>query len=105
LRVASAPVLVAVDAVTYALSALFVSRITYAEPPKVRAARRRMRSEIAEGLSFVVRHPLLVRITACTSISNLFSGVQSALLVLFVLDVLRLGPQTLGLVWAFGALG
>ena len=46
-----------------------------------------------------------MRITACTSISNLFSGVQSAVLVLFVLDVLGLGTQTLGLVWALGAVG
>jgi MFS family permease len=105
LRVVSAPLLVTADAASYALSALFVGRITHAEPPKLRADRRRMRIEIAEGLSFVVRHPLLVRITACTSISNLFSGVQQALLVLFVLDVLGLGPQTLGFVWALGALG
>ena len=31
-----------------------------------RAARRPLRAEIAEGLSFVVRHPLLRRIVACT---------------------------------------
>src|SRR3954468_8454154 len=105
LRVVSAPVLVAADAFSYALSALFVSPITHVEPPKLRADRRPMRSEIAEGLSFVVRHPLLVRITACTPISNLFSGVQSALLALFVVDLRGLGPQTLGLVWAIGALG
>jgi MFS family permease len=105
LRIISAPVLVAADAVSYALSALFVSRITHAEPPRSRADRRSLRSEIAEGLTFVVRHPLILRITACTSISNFFSGIEQALLVLFVLNVLGLGPQTLGLVFALGAVG
>ena len=105
LRVLSAPVLVAADAVSYALSALFVSRIAHAETPRSRAERRPLRTEMAEGLRFVLRHPLLVRITATTSISNLFSGVQQALLVLFVLRILHLDTQTLGLVFALGAAG
>jgi MFS family permease len=105
LRVVAAPLLVAADAVSYALSALFVGRIRHAETPPSRADRRPLRVEIAEGLSFVVRHPLLVRITACTSISNFFSGVLQALFVLYVLRVLGLGTQTVGLVFALAAVG
>src|SRR5205085_8097507 len=100
LRVVAAPLLIAADAVSYALSALFVARIRHAETPPPREERRRLRVEIAEGLRFVVRNPLLVRITACTSISNLFSGVLQALFVLYVLRELGLGTQIVGFVWA-----
>jgi predicted MFS family arabinose efflux permease len=103
LRVVAAPLLIAADAVSYALSALFVARIRHAETPPPREERRRLRVEIAEGLRFVVRNPLLVRITACTSISNLFSGVLQALFVLYVLRELGLGTQIVGFVWALGA--
>src|SRR3954469_4311478 len=90
LRVVAAPALVAVDAVSYAVSAFFVGRIRHTEVPLAREDRRPLRTEVAEGLLFVVRHPLLVRITACTSISNFFSGVQQAVFVLYVLQVLGL---------------
>jgi Na+/melibiose symporter-like transporter len=105
LRVVAAPALVAVDAVSYAVSAFFVGRIRHTEVPLAREDRRPLRTEVAEGLRFVVRHPLLVRITACTSISNFFSGVQQAVFVLYVLQVLGLGTQALGLVFALGAVG
>jgi MFS family permease len=105
LRVLAAPVLVAADAVSYVLSALFVARISHVEIPPSREARRRLRTEIAEGLSFVLRNPLLVRITASTSISNFFSGVLQALFVLYVLRILDLGTETIGLVFALGAVG
>jgi MFS family permease len=60
---------------------------------------------MAEGLSFVVRHPLLRRIVACTGISNLFSAMTSTLLVLFALRVLHLHENTVGLIFSAGAIG
>ena len=105
LRVVSAPVLVAADAVSFALSALFVRRIRHAETPPSRESRRPLRVEIAEGLAFVVRHPLLVRITACTSISNFASGMVAALFVLYALRTLELSTPTLGAVLSVAAVG
>jgi MFS family permease len=64
-----------------------------------------LRTEIAEGLGFVVRHPLLRRIVACTGTSNLFGSMNSALLVLFVIRELGLSESTLGLVFSVGAVG
>jgi MFS family permease len=61
--------------------------------------------EIKEGLSFVLKHPLLVRITACTSLSNLFSSMSGALLVLFALRDLDLGPGALGVAFSVGSVG
>jgi MFS family permease len=105
LRVVAAPLLVAADAVSFALSAFFVRRIRHAETPPPRESRRPLRTEIAEGLAFVVRHPLLVRITACTSIGNFASGVVNALFVLYALRTLGLGTPTIGAVFSVAAVG
>jgi Na+/melibiose symporter-like transporter len=105
LRVLGAPLLIAVDAVSFLLSALFIGRIGTPDVVPDRAARRSLRAEIAEGLGFVVRHPLLRRIVACTGISNLFGSMNSALLVLYVIRELGLSESTLGLVFSLGAVG
>jgi MFS family permease len=105
LRVMGAPVLIAFDAVSFLLSALFIGGIRHVDTVPDKAGRRKLRLEIAEGLSFVVRHPLLRRIVACTGIFNLFSSMTFALLVLFVLRTLGLSESTLGFVFSVGAIG
>jgi MFS family permease len=105
LRVIAAPVLMAADAVSFLVSAAFIARIRTPDTVPDRATRRPLRTEIAEGLSFVVRHPLLRRIVACTGISNLFSTITTTLLVLFALRTLGLHQSTLGLVLSAGAVG
>lgn len=105
LRVMSAPVLVAVDAVSFLVSAFFVRRIRHRAEPPPRESRRPLRVEIAEGMRFVLRHPLLSRITACTSISNLFATITSTLLVLYILQTLDLGTGAVGVVFTVAAVG
>jgi predicted MFS family arabinose efflux permease len=105
LRVLGAPLLIALDAVSFLLSALFLGSIQRPDTVPDRAARRPLRTEIAEGLGFVVRHPLLRRIVACTGTSNLFSTITGTLLVLFALRELDLSESTLGLVLSAGAVG
>jgi MFS family permease len=105
LRVLGAPLLIAVDAVSFLLSALFIGRIRQVDVVPDRAARRPLRTEIAEGLGFVVRHPLLRRIVACTGTGNLFGSMTNALLVLFVIRDLGLSETALGLVFSVGAVG
>jgi MFS family permease len=105
LRVLGAPLLIVVDAVSFLLSALFIGRIRTPDAVPDRADRRPLRTEIGEGLSFVVRHPLLRRIVACTGTGNLFGAMTNALLVLYVIRTLGLSEATLGLVFSLGALG
>ncbi|MBO1752771.1 MFS transporter [Actinotalea sp. BY-33] len=105
LRVISAPALIGVTVVTYLASAVFVGRIRQEEVLPRREDRRSLRVEIAEGLQFVVRQPLLRRIVACTSIGNLFNAVSSALLVIYALRVLDLDEAGLGVVFSAGAVG
>jgi MFS family permease len=105
LRVLSAPILVAVDAVSFLFSALFIGRIRHVDTVPDRAARRPLRVEIAEGLGFVVRHPLLRRIVACTGTANFASAMSGALLVLFALRDLHLDESAIGFVFAAGSVG
>lgn len=105
LRVVSAPVVIAVNAVTYLLSAVAVGRIRALEELPPAHTRRPLRVEIAEGLSFVLRQPLLRRIVACTGIANLSSAVASAMVVIFALRELGLDEAAYGTVLSAGAVG
>ncbi|WP_052090848.1 MFS transporter [Modestobacter caceresii] len=105
LRVLSAPMVIALDAASFLLSAFFLSRVERPDAVPDRAGRRPLRTEIAEGLSFVVRQPLLRRIVACTGTSNLFSTITTTLLVLYALRRLELSESVLGLVFSAGAVG
>ena len=105
LRVLTAPALIGATVLTYLASAAFVGRIRHDEVLPSRADRRPLRTEIAEGLRFVVHQPLLRRIVACTSISNLFNAVAGALTVLYALRILGLDAAALGVVFSASAVG
>jgi Na+/melibiose symporter-like transporter len=105
IRLIGSPVAVAVTSVCMAASSMLVSRVDHVETPTPREERRPMRVEIGEGLSFVIRHPLLVRITACTGISNFASNILYALFVLYVVRTLGMAETTLGLILSVSAVG
>ena len=107
-QVLTAPVAIAADAVSYLGSALFVVRIRRPEPEVAATAadeRPRMRSQIMEGLRYVFGHPLLRPIAACTSLSNLFSAMILAILILFAVRELGLTAGTIGVALAVGNVG
>jgi predicted MFS family arabinose efflux permease len=56
-------------------------------------------------LRFVFGHPLLRAITATTATSNLFSGIQIAIEVLFLVRVVHASPGVIGLLFAVGGVG
>lgn len=105
LRVVPAPAVIAVNAVTYLVSALAVGRIRQVEQLPPVADRRPLRVEIAEGLRFVVHQPLLRRIVACTAVGNLFSAVGAAVGVIYALRVLGLDAAAYGTVLSASAVG
>ncbi|GAA1969790.1 MFS transporter [Kitasatospora viridis] len=94
------------DALSYAVSVLSILSIRKREePPPAGAPEGTLRSRIAEGLSFVVKHPILRKVVACSGTANLFTGVASSLSMVFLVRVVHVGPAFTGLVVAGAAVG
>ncbi|MFG2142925.1 MFS transporter [Streptomyces sp. NPDC048696] len=97
---------VAVDALSFLASAVTLALIRVPEEPPVKErAERRMRAEIAEGLSFVFRHPVLRRIVACTASSNLGISIAEAVDMIFIVRVLKVQSGYVGLLLACATVG
>ncbi|GGJ21413.1 MFS transporter [Streptomyces brasiliensis] len=105
----TAPVAVAVDAVSFVVSAVLVGRIRVDEPRSaaedVPAAPSLLRSA-REGLTFIVRHPVLRAGLACAATLNFFTFLMgTGLLVLFADRELGLSAGVIGLAFGAGATG
>ncbi|MGW1373932.1 MFS transporter [Streptomyces sp. NPDC002446] len=93
------------DAVGYTLSALFLCGIKHPESRPQRAPGSSLRQDIAEGLRFVFRHPLLRVIAVTTGMANFFTATLMATQAVFLVRVLGLAPAMVGLVLAASAVG
>ena len=93
------------DAISYAVSVASLLAIRAPEEPPHPDQRQRLRTEIAEGLSFVLRHPILRKIVACTGTANLFGSMAVALEIIFLVRVLHVRPADTGLLIAVASLG
>jgi MFS family permease len=107
----TAPFAVLVDALSFLGSAALIFSVRKAEtPPRHEAEadgtpRPGMRTEIAEGLRYVLGNPYLRNIAACTGTSNLFSSITGAIFLVYVFRVLGLSPLTVGIVFGIGNIG
>lgn len=102
-----APYAVAFDAASFVASAVFMTAIRREEelPDLEAAPRRPMRVEVAEGLRFVVRNPLLRVMLVFVAISNFSSTMIGAIVLVFSVRVLHLRADTIGLILSLGSLG
>jgi len=102
-----APFAIIADAVSYLGSACFIFLIRMPEPPVELhpEGKQKIRSEIAQGLRYVLHNPLLRAIAACTGSSNLFSNMAFAVLILYSVRRLGLNPGQIGLIFALGNVG
>ncbi len=105
IRLVGAPLTIGATALSMVASTFFVWRIRHVEEPPSVEHRRPLKTEIWEGLSFVLGQSLLRRIVLCTMLSNLAASVSSVLLVLYVIRDLGLTEATLGLVFSVGSVG
>jgi predicted MFS family arabinose efflux permease len=101
----TAPIAIAVNAVTFLWSALCLSRIRTVEPVPVRKPDRRLWGEVKEGIRFVFANPMLRPLALTGAVNNL--SVQISVVMFPVLFVRELGfsPGTLGLFLATGGVG
>ncbi|MFG3200228.1 MFS transporter [Streptomyces sp. NPDC048208] len=103
----TAPVAVAVDALTFLASAVLVGRVSIDEAPAAHEeAASSLLRRAREGLVFVVRHPVLRASLGCAAIVNFFTFVAgSGLIVLFASRNLGLTAGVIGMVFGVGATG
>ncbi|WP_156178538.1 MFS transporter [Saccharothrix sp. ST-888] len=100
-----APLAIVADAIGYLTSALLLLGIRTREPRPEPAPGRSLRADIAEGVSFVLRHPLLRTIAVTTSTSNFFAALLVAVQTVFWVRVLALSPGAIGLLLSVSAIG
>ncbi len=99
----TAPIAIAIDALSFLGSALLLGSIRQTEgPPPPKADRAPVLDEIRAGLRLVIHDPVLRAFAgAQTALAGLW-GVFGATYFLFVLEELRLGPAVLGLIAGVG---
>jgi Na+/melibiose symporter-like transporter len=101
----TAPVAIAVDAVSFLGSALFVGRIRKREDKPERAPDANLVREVMEGLRFVFGNRLLRAIAGCTASYNLFGNVMYTMLIVYLARNLNLTPGVIGVVFSVGSVG
>ncbi|MFJ8043475.1 MFS transporter [Kitasatospora sp. NPDC096147] len=99
------PLAIVADAVGYLASALLLRRIRAEEEQPRPVPGSSLRAEVAEGVRFVLGHPLLRTIAASTGLSNLFAAVLMAVQTVFWVRVLELSPVAIGVLLSVSALG
>ncbi|WP_238163805.1 MFS transporter [Kribbella pittospori] len=100
----TAPVAIVVDALTFAFSALQISRITMTPAASDETAEPLLRRARA-GMRYLLRHPYLRRSLGCSTTVNFFNLISTALLVLFASRELELSAGTIGIAFGIGAAG
>jgi MFS family permease len=102
----TAPIAIAVDAVSFLLAGLCKSRIRTAGLPAIspHTSKRRMRAEIAEGLRAVFGHRLMRPVTMAATIGAFGGQVQAVILILFLVRDADLPPALVGVVIAIGGI-
>ncbi|MEJ7751962.1 MAG: MFS transporter [Candidatus Limnocylindrales bacterium] len=107
----TAPLAIVLDALSFLGSAFFLLIIRRSEPrpaPRVTAGGGKgpgMRTEIAEGLRFVLGNRYLRTIAASTALFNLWGNVATSILLLYLVRELAFTPELLGIAFSLGAIG
>jgi MFS family permease len=102
----SAPIAILVDALSFGLSALLISRIGWrSEARAVVQSAESFLHQIREGLVFILRHRILRALAASISLLRFFSSMFVAVELVYFVRILHLSPTTIGLVFAAMGLG
>jgi MFS family permease len=100
------PMTIAIDALTYLISAVLLGSIRAHEPaPPPKHERRAVLHEIAVGVRLVARHPIVRANTIASMAMAGLWGIFGATWYLFALDDLGLGPAAIGIIAAMGGVG
>jgi MFS family permease len=104
----TAPYAILVDAVSFAISSVFMVGMKHRENlPRQDAAepRPKMWPQVKEGLAWVVGNKNLRAVAGCTGTSNFCSSLMFAIVILYMVRVLHLSSLEAGAVFAVGSVG
>lgn len=113
----SAPFAIAMDSLSFVVSALLIRSIQPARPDSIErsaasggsggpvAAVRAVINEILLGIQVVWRDVLVRAVVSCSTLVSLFGFIFLAVYILFMTDVLEFSPAVMGLVLAAGGAG
>jgi MFS family permease len=102
----TAPIAIAIDAVTFLVSALLLTTIRKKEPPPTpHADREPVLQEIREGIRIVFRSPLLRALALSHGGTHILWGIFGTSYLLFATYELRLDPITIGVIAGIGGIG
>jgi MFS family permease len=99
---------IVLDAASFVISAIFMLRIRAPETSPERAEgapRPKMWPEVKEGVRWVVGHPWLRAIAACTGTSNFFGSLTFSIALLYLTRSLHLSAVEVGVVFGVGSVG
>jgi MFS family permease len=97
---------IVVDAASFLVSTVATVCIRKKEaPPPPRPEHATLRSDMREGLGFVLGHPILRKVVGCTATSNFASGGFAALEAVFLVRVLGTSATVIGLIFTVGSVG
>jgi hypothetical protein len=110
IAVVAAPFAILIDALSFFVSGGFISAIKRREEPPMRrigpsGRPAPLRSEIAEGLRYVLGHSYLRPIAACTGTSNLFGAALFSIFPVLIWQELKLPPAFYGTVMGLASVG
>jgi MFS family permease len=102
----TAPYAILVDAVSFVVSGGFTAAIRKREQPSPKPEQQsRMRTDLWEGLRYVLGHRLLRPQAISTGTSNFFSNVVYSIFVVFAVRSLHLSPALIGVAFMGGGIG
>jgi MFS family permease len=97
--------LLLVDAATFVVSAAALASVTRSLNLGPRRQRTRIRSDVVEGVRYVLRHPVLRNISVMMALTNFAGTTVWAELVLFAKDRLQATNSEVAVLWAAGSFG
>jgi predicted MFS family arabinose efflux permease len=104
-QVATAPVDILGDAVSFLFAAVVMRTIRDPETPRPPRDGRSLPGDVREGLTALLGQPVLRAITTATVVSNISAAVIFPILFLYLVDVLHLSPTLIGVAIAVNGLG
>ena len=98
---------IAADVLSYVLSAaaLLTIRTTETVRPAPEVGRPRFVSEMREGLSVTLSHPILATLAGCSMTANLGGAILASVTLIYFYRDLGLSPGVVGLVFGISGVG